>query len=313
MTSDRPPAMIALDWGTSSLRAYLLDSRGRALASKRAEKGVMQVEQGGFAAVFDEITGPWRQRWPDVPAIAAGMIGSSEGWVQAPYVPCPAGLGELAAALTVVPEVNLVVMPGVVQTGEAANLMRGEEAQIVGALALQPELQASARLVLPGTHSKWVDVTDGRIMAFTTYMTGELFAVLRNHSILGRYARAGTPDPATGRAAFLRGVDAARGSEGIAPLLFSARAKVLIGALAPEESLDYLSGLLIGDELRSALAEPARSLVLIGDPSLCERYALALARFGISDVDAVEEAAIAGFWRTALAAGLVNDEAKEDL
>ena len=301
---DTSPALVALDWGTSSLRAYLLDGSGRMIESAREPKGIMQVEAGGFAKVFDEITRAWLGRCPGLPAIAAGMVGSAQGWVEAPYLPCPASPDDLAGALVQAPGRRLWIVPGVLQPGDRPDVMRGEETQVAGALALRPELAADARIVLPGTHSKWARVCNGRIESFTTYMTGELFAVLRDCSILGRTA--GSGPGRDGDAAFLRGVDAARGADGIAPLLFSARALVLTGGIAPEDALDYLSGLLIGDELRSALAEAGAAPRLIGEPALAARYARALARFGLDGADTIPDTAAAGLWRIAAAAGIVK-------
>ena len=301
MAETSEPALVALDWGTTSLRAWLLDGRGRVLDSARAPRGVMQVEHGDFAGALGDVTAAW----PSLPAIAAGMIGSAQGWVEAPYLPCPASPGELAGALVQAPGRQLWIVPGVLHRGDRPDVMRGEETEIAGALALRPELDADTRLVLPGTHSKWARVTAGRIASFSTYMTGELFAVLRDHSILGR-AAAGSGPGGDGDAAFLRGVDAAREADGIAPLLFSARALVLTGGIAPADALDYLSGLLISDELRSALAEPGGAPLLIGEPALCARYARALARFGVDGAEAIPNAAVAGLWCIASAAGIVS-------
>jgi 2-dehydro-3-deoxygalactonokinase len=306
---DTLPALVALDWGTSSLRAYLLDGSGRVIESAREPRGIIQVEAGGFDEIFDGIAGAWLRRHPKLPAIAAGMVGSAQGWVEAPYLPCPAGPDDLAGSLVQVPGRRLWIVPGVLQPGDRPDVMRGEESQIVGALALQPELSADARIVLPGTHSKWTRVAAGRIGSFTTYMTGELFAVLRNHSILGRPAGSG---PGCDRdAAFLGGVDAARDADGIAPLLFSVRALVLTGGIAPGDALDYLSGLLIGDELRSALADPGATPRLIGEPALCARYARALARFGVDGAEAIPDAAVTGLWCIATAAGIAKSTKTE--
>ncbi|WP_282615003.1 2-dehydro-3-deoxygalactonokinase [Roseomonas gilardii] len=313
----RSPALIALDWGTSSLRAYLLGADGVVLDRRGAAQGIMQVADGDFAAAFEAVAGEWRRRWPDLESIACGMIGSAQGWVEAPYLPCPAGPEELAGGLVPVPGGALRVVPGVAQYGESPNVMRGEETQIAGALALNPALRARSLLVMPGTHSKWVTIGQGRIARFDTYMTGELFAVLRGHSILGRFAR-DTPKPAedaAADAAFLRGVRAVREGGHLAPLLFSARALVLTGGLRPELSLDYLSGLLIGEELLCGLRgqglDRAEGVVLIGDPALCRRYREALALFGVSEVREIEDAATAGLWRIATQAGLVAGTSRE--
>ena len=301
------PGLIALDWGTSALRAYLLDRGGAVLGSRSAALGIMQVADGDFAAAFAEVAGDWRARWPALRAVAAGMVGSAQGWVEAPYLDCPAGPEDLAGALAPVPGGTLLVIPGVAQRGAAPDVMRGEETQVAGALALRPALRTRCRLLLPGTHSKWVEVTDGRIARFRTFMTGELFGVLRAHSILGRFAAGhAPPGEPEGRDAFARGVGAAReGASGLAPLLFSARALVLTGGLRPEDSLDYLSGLLIGDELRCALPDgPREAIALIGEPDLCRRYRDALALFGVADAGLIENATPAGLWRVAAQAGL---------
>ena len=151
--------------------------------------------------------------------------------------------------------------------------------------------------MLPGTHSKWVRISDGRIQGFTTYMTGELFAVLRGHSILGRLA---DPAASAGTAVgpgFLRGVRVARDASGaLSSLLFSARSAVLAGDLPATESLDYLSGLLIGDELRWGLAAGEPPLAIVGDPTLGERYVAALREFDVGDVELLGDTSPAGLW-----------------
>jgi len=311
------PGLIALDWGTSSLRAYLMGADlgadmgagGAAVLDSRAEPwGVLRVPGGDFAAAFEQVTGPWRARRPGLKTIAAGMIGSAQGWVQVPYCSCPAGIDELAAALAPVRDGAMHIVPGIAQFGLSPDVMRGEETQIVGALEQHPDLAARSRLVLPGTHSKWVQVVGGKVHDFATYLTGELFAVLRDHSILGRPAEdAGRePDPAAAEAAFVRGVVAARSAaQGVAPLLFSARALVLAGRLTPEASLEYLSGLLIGEELRCGLTGDVRPLALVGDAVLCRRYAAALRLFGVEGTLVIDSAAPAGLWRIARRAGLV--------
>jgi 2-dehydro-3-deoxygalactonokinase len=302
------PTLIALDWGTSSLRAYLLGAGGVVLEERSEPLGIMKVVDRNFAGTYDAVTRDWRERWPNLNALASGMIGSAQGWVEASYARLPAGIDDIAHALVPVPGTSLHIVPGLMQTGDAANVMRGEETQIFGALKFAPELAARGELVLPGTHSKWVSLAKGKVARFETYMTGELFAVLRDHSILGAFARKGeTAQPRDAENAFLRGVDAVRNGNGRADqLLFSARALVLAGELDPACSLDYLSGLLIGAELASALEERRAAPVLVGDKALCARYRLAFSRFGLDEVGEIEGAAVAGLWAIALAAGLVN-------
>lgn len=301
--------LIALDWGTSSLRAYALGAGGCVLESRHRPWGILHLPEGGFPAALQGIAGDWLAAVPGLPVIAAGMVGSAQGWREAPYATVPADAQALAAQLLrfeALPGVPLQVVPGVRVGGARPDVMRGEETQIVGLLASQPALSTTARLVLPGTHSKWVQLDDGRIADFHTYLTGELFAVLREHSILGRPAReAGGGSPSD--VAFDAGVAAVRdGAEGGAtPLLFSVRTRVLAGLLPAAHSLDYLSGLLVGDELRCAL--PARQdapLWLVGDAALVARYRRALQLFGREARVAAADAAAQGLWQVALRAGL---------
>ncbi|HET7313554.1 2-dehydro-3-deoxygalactonokinase [Salinisphaera sp.] len=304
--------LIALDWGTSSLRAWLLADNGEAIDTRTARRGIMQVADDAFAAAYREIIGDWIAVHGDLPVLACGMIGSRGGWAEAAYVDCPAELCALAGRLLKVEAdpVPLYIVPGVMQqAGEGAlpDVMRGEETQVLGALAVAPELAERGLLVLPGTHCKWVHIADHRLAAFSTYMTGELFAVLRKHSILGKPI--GRNESAIDTEAFDFGVDSARaaGTAGLAAALFSTRSRMLAGELAAEATPDYLSGLLIGDELRSALAglERVPPLRLIGDDALCGRYRRALARFDIDDAAEIPDAARSGLWRIAEAAGLL--------
>jgi 2-dehydro-3-deoxygalactonokinase len=247
--------------------------------------------------------------------MAAGMIGSRQGWREVPYVDCPADLAGIAAGLLAFDTGcgTLHLVPGVMQRGALPNVLRGEETQVVGALALEPALADHSLLVLPGTHSKWVNICRGRIERFATYMTGELFAVLREHSILGRPAR--ESGPAAGEPiheeAFRRGLRIAResGSEGVASRLFTTRSLFLAGDLPAAQTLDYLSGLLIGEELRSVVAglggAACPPLVLIGEAALCGRYAEALKECGIDRLHILENTAPAGLWQIAGAAGLL--------
>jgi 2-dehydro-3-deoxygalactonokinase len=207
------------------------------------------------------------------------------------------------------------LVPGLENRGLHPDVMRGEETQIVGVLALQPHLGDRSLLVLPGTHCKWVTVEQERVTRFTTYLTGELFAMLRDHSILGRPAKeSGQPagPDALDQDAFVRGVHAVRdgGAAGVAPRLFSTRSLFLAGVLTAPQTIDYLSGMLIGEEIRSVLADLAGEscppLVLLGAPSLCERYRLALAESGIDTVNVMNETGPSGLWRIATAAGLVT-------
>lgn len=305
-------ALIALDWGTSSLRAQRLDTDGQTVETRTRPWGIMHTPNGDFASAFRTLVGDWREAWPDMPALACGMIGSRNGWREVPYVDAPADAAQLAAGLLHFDSGcgDLYLVPGVMQRGSLPNVLRGEETQVFGALQKCPELADHGLLLLPGTHSKWVTVRQGRLEHFSTYMTGELFAVLRDHSILGRPAR--DEAAATSAEAFQRGLAIARdaGPEGIASRLFTTRSLYLAEQIPAAHTLDYLSGLLIGEEMRSVVAslkgEHCPPLVLIGDPALCDRYQVALDFFALGESRHLEDATRAGLWHIAGAAGLVT-------
>ncbi|MGH8783355.1 2-dehydro-3-deoxygalactonokinase [Paraburkholderia sp.] len=311
-------ALIALDWGTTSLRAYLFDAHGNVIDTRASSAGIMNLprpaREGGFDDAFDAVCGAWLDLAPDVPVIAAGMVGSAQGWVEAPYVNAPADADAITAGIVRVAAARgtvVHIVPGVLERGDLPNVMRGEETQIFGALA-GDAMSDPALIGLPGTHAKWVVVQRGRIERFHTFMTGEVFAALSEHTILGRTMT--TPDrPDT--EAFLRGVNVARqrGEAGLLATVFSTRTLGLTGQLAGDRQPDYLSGLLIGHEiagLEAALAQQqttlaGRPLRLIGNEALCERYRLALAQFGCDDATLVKHATERGLWRMASEAGLV--------
>jgi 2-dehydro-3-deoxygalactonokinase len=232
------------------------------------------------------------------------MIGSRQGWVEAPYAPCPAGFDALARGLAWADTgaARLAIVPGVscVDASGVPDVMRGEETQVFGALDA-----ADGVCVLPGTHSKWVTVSGGRIETFATYMTGELFAVMREHSILGRLM---SVDAGHAPEAFRRGWETSLAGDGaLLHRLFGTRTLGLFGRLAPAEAPSYLSGLLIGDEVRAAARRHAGSTIaLIGDPVLCERYREVLAGSGIGARIAPPDAARIGLWRMAMESGLVD-------
>jgi len=306
-------ALIGLDWGTSSFRAYLLDHAGNALARRTAEAGILTVTDGDFAAILMAQVGDWLADHAGIPILASGMIGSRQGWHEAPYVACPADAAGLAAAIARAPmspdrEVHFV--PGVsIRTGAAPDVMRGEETQIVGAAVPSDGDQL---FVLPGTHSKWVLVRHGVIIWFATFMTGELFTALRDHTILGRTMSG----PAVGGAAFGRGVaagaDGAAAHGGLLRRLFGARTLALFDELSADKGPSFLSGLLIGAELREAMAMlPADAAtigpaIVVGRGDLAALYAEAMRQVGVETAAGVEDAAARGLWRIAAAAGLIG-------
>jgi 2-dehydro-3-deoxygalactonokinase len=297
-------ALVGIDWGTSAARAYRLDEGGRIVERRDLAVGIRHVRDGRFDAALAKLIAGWDTC---VPRIASGMIGSRQGWVEAPYVDCPASLTALGDRLARVPQDELVIVPGVITRDAAgiADVMRGEETQLLGAVGRDERVLA----VLPGTHSKWARVEHGRVVDFTTFMTGELYGVLIDHSMLGRLA--GNEPGRFIRDAFSRGVARGLADGELLHDLFGARTLALTSALRPEEVADWLSGLLIGREVAAARAWAQRAGVdashvrIIGTDALAERYELALADGGIVAARGIADAAAHGLWRIAVHAGIV--------
>jgi 2-dehydro-3-deoxygalactonokinase len=288
--------LVALDWGTSSLRAALLDGDGRAIEERSLPRGILNVAPGEFPAVFDAACGDWMRAGPAL-ALVSGMAGSRQGWLEAPYCACPAGFSDIAAHLAWVQAGRVAIVPGLCCEQQGVpDVMRGEETQVFGALSLL-EL-GEGLLVLPGTHSKWVRVEAGRIQSFATFMTGEFFALLRNHSILARTLP--EADGELDEAAFRRGVEHAGHSGNLLHAAFSARTLSLFERLPAQAMPSYLSGLVIGEELRSqqlqALREP---VVIIGAQALTQRYELGLQTLGVAARRVGSEASWRGLWAIA--------------
>lgn len=325
--------LIALDWGTTSLRAYKLAAGGVVLEQRALSSGIMQMPKtprvingrecaDGFELAFDEACGDWLDAQPDLPVIACGMVGSAQGWREAAYCETPANVANLGKSLQTVISLRgtvVHIVPGVIQRSRLPNVMRGEETQVLGVLQSLP-IEAGADLLigLPGSHSKWVDVVDGCITHFDTFMTGEVFAVLSEHSILGRTLKQGATFDAL---AFDRGVQVAQSTDGelgVLSTLFSARTLGLTGELSPTAQADYLSGLMIGHELAAlAIVQRRRrntpnlpSIILIGNAQLCARYSRALDACGFANVTLAEQATERGLWQLALAAGLIDSSSR---
>jgi 2-dehydro-3-deoxygalactonokinase len=264
------PALIAVDWGTSSLRGARLDEAGRVLEEKAAPLGILNVPNGDFAGVFTAQFSAWMTQ--GTLCLISGMAGSRQGWAEAPYVACPAGPDELARHLHWVERDRIAIVPGLSDTqGEVPDVMRGEEVQIFGAMRLAG--LADGVFVLPGTHSKWATVQGGRVTGFRTFMTGEVYGLFARHSILARTLDDAAP---LDEAAFRRGVARAGSGEGLLHNAFGVRALALLDRLSPAQSASYLSGLLIGEELAAQELPPGGEVIVIGAPALVARYALAL-------------------------------------
>ncbi len=276
---------IAGDWGTTHLRLALCDAEGVALES-RSGPGAAE-SAGQFAAIFGSLTADWDSQHGNLPAVLCGMVGSSLGWVQAPYLPCPARPEQIAAACTAIEDTPRIhVVPGLSCRNRfgAPDVLRGEETQLLGALTLVEELRTGPQLAcLPGTHTKWVVLQDGQVHDFFTAPTGELFAVLRDHSVLVRHSRETFETEA-----FQKGLAsvAAQPTTQILHRLFECRSRPLSSEWPATSASAYLSGLLIGSDVHGALrvlssAFAPRNVVLVGAPQLTQLYASACAAIGL--------------------------------
>ena len=324
-------ALIALDWGTSSLRAYAIAADGSMIGIRSEALGIMQVTNGDFHAALRQCCGDWLDAAPHATLIASGMIGSKQGWLEAPYCACPADAASIARAmvqLSMGDGRTLHIVPGVSFTDPHSgvpDVMRGEETQIIGALPAT----GSHLAVLPGTHSKWAWIESGAVVRFSSWMTGEVYAALSRHTILGRLMQA---DALHDTAAFARGVR--YGFEAPVELLhriFSARTLGLFGTLDAAALPSYLSGMLIGAEIggalgqargagvtdstdsmsgtsgasgtggRAAATHASTTITLIGSSALTARYNAALTLCGFTSQHGPEDAARLGLCALAAA------------
>ena len=297
------PNFVIADWGTSNLRIYRVDESGKVLDSRASGQGILHIQNRQFAAALEALCMDWRDQAGQQAILMAGMIGSRQGWREAPYARCPVRLADLAGLCVTLAGPHgwpVQIAPGVsmqrLLPGEPAlpqaDVMRGEEVQVFGAaelIGLHDDI-----ICLPGTHSKWVWLRDGAIAEFATFLSGELYAVLCQHTILGRLI----PEHATDNTkAFDRGLAVAWRSSGVLSALFSARADCLLELIEPSWVPSYLSGLLIGAELAELgpRLPPGASVVLIGSDNLIPWYQRALQQQGHpARTVSAREASIAG-------------------
>jgi 2-dehydro-3-deoxygalactonokinase len=298
-------ALIGVDWGTSNFRAFLLDRTGAILDRRGGPHGIMTVTDGKFGLVLTARIGEWLADGA-LPILMSGMIGSRQGWVEAPYVATPAGLSDLAPSLAPVPfeAADVRIVPGLrTEHDTRSDVIRGEETQVFGALA---HLGVDGgRFLLPGTHSKWVVVEQGKIVRFATYMTGEIFAAARDHTILGRLMH----DSTRSDEAFAKGValGAWPGAPGaLLSRLFAVRTAGLFSTLQAEELSDYLSGLLIGAEMADAVTADRHTVGIVASESLAERYHAAADILGVRADVVPSDCVAGGYLAVARAAGLIG-------
>jgi len=296
-------AFLACDWGTTNLRAWVIGEDGSVGPERGFDLGVSKLRPGEAAARFRDEVRP-AMNAHSLPALMAGMIGSTLGWTVVPYEDCPVGIDDLSWRLFRVDEPGppVRIVPGVKGRGLAGapDVMRGEETQVFGWLAADPERARGRKVVChPGTHAKWILIEDGRIVRFVTAMTGELFSLLSKHSVL-RTDGAGHDE-----AAFLKGLEAAGDGGALSARLFTVRARVVAGNAPAASSAGYLSGLLIGSDaaaLPGLLGIGTETPVeLVGEPELCRLYDKALTWLGyrtaVHDGDEAVLAGLKALWR----------------
>lgn len=304
---------IGVDWGTTNMRAWAFDSEGGIVDRRSSGDGILTVANKEFENTLMGCIGDWLESSQQIPIIASGMIGSRQGWVEIDYSHCPVHVAELIdhsdAQHRARSQLNLkcgnpvMFVGGVRYESEAGlpDVMRGEETQIAGLVATGS--QSAMTVVLPGTHSKWVEVDQQRIIKFDTYMTGELFAVLTTESILKHSVSCNDAQGATTRPvgeAFDQGVKAAEQTDGrFLNRIFHTRTLSLSGRLSPEQGWDYLSGLLIGSELREGFDKrrgTASKITLLGAGELVTRYARAFEILGQPIEVAPASTTVRGLW-----------------
>ena len=280
-----PEAMIAVDWGTTNRRAYVIGRNGELIDRFSDDQGVSAITAGNFPSAIADVRAKLGQR----AMLLAGMIGSNRGWIEAPYAACPAGLAELVAGVKRVSALDAVIVPGLHYSNKTRDdVMRGEEVQLLGAVVagLAPQNAVACH---PGTHAKWAKLQDGAIMAFRTVMTGELFALLKTHSILAenlrKPVRVGDP--------FAAGVRRSLDHGELTADLFGIRASSVLGRLADDDAGSYASGLLIGADIAAGLefAGGSEIIYLIGDPNLTTLYSAALREASRDSIEIDGEAA----------------------
>jgi 2-dehydro-3-deoxygalactonokinase len=294
--------MIGVDWGTSSFRAWRLDTDGGVLDRIAAPRGILTVEAGTFEAVLRELVGSWLEAGEDL-ILVCGMAGSRQGWKEATYLPCPADAAGLARALTPVEfaGARCFLVPGISARDAQGvpEVMRGEETKILGLLE---HLPPGRNVILsPGSHSKWAIVEDGTVLSFLSQFTGEAFAVLSTHTILARTLDKSAP---ADWGAFEDGLARARQPGGLLHHLFGMRTRGLFGELQDASAASYLSGILLGHEVAATLPEGTKHVFLVGDGGMMARYARALAHAGVATTEFPEETAAAGLWHIGQSLGL---------
>jgi 2-dehydro-3-deoxygalactonokinase len=283
------PAFLAVDWGTTNRRVYAIGADGGVLATERDDHGLLAIPPEAFADEVADI----RRRFSDAPMLCAGMVGSVRGWVEVPYVDCPAGLGHLAARLHWIEPGRTAIVPGLAMRDPGhPDVMRGEEVQLLGA-ATSGMAPDAALLCQPGTHCKWARIEEQRIAAFRTAMTGELFSLLKANSLLADFLQG----PVEDNPDFRDGVALARSGHALAAL-FGERAGVLLGVRASRHVAARVSGILIGEDVREQSLVPGETVYVLAEAALGSLYVAAIEEMGGKAVMlSSQEAFVAGIGR----------------
>lgn len=301
-SQENAPMCIAVDWGTSNLRAFLMDFNGNVFDQRSNDRGMLTLESEQFEHVLIDLLDDWVE--PDVPIFMAGMVGSRSGWQEVPYLPCPIHLDSLNSHLywvqTRLLKCDVAIVPGLKGFGVSGHhdVMRGEETQLLGALHWlreNNEINTNVLCCLPGTHSKWVPLYNDKVEQFSTSFSGELFARLSSESSLVK----GVPiSKEFNIDAFKKGLVTSQQAGGFLHHLFSVRSDYMCGALTAEEVRDYLSGVVIGHDVAELATLHKRNIdkvLVIGSSHLilCYQEALAFHQITSQCLDA-REASIRG-------------------
>ena len=292
-------SIVAVDWGSSQFRAYLLDANGSIIEKTKNSQGIFKAKESGYESVLYSACGRWFDHAPGLPVFMCGMVGSREGWIETEYLNCPISVDELGERLVRVPDFRdnpIFIVPGL-SSGVFAfmDVMRGEETQV---FSLPQEAYSGGIVCLPGTHSKWVSCTGSTINYFATFMTGELFSSIKTSSSIKPVIQHEDFD----QDAFKEGILLSRSPGGLSHHVFSIRSRLVAGETTCSAHASYLSGLLIGAEINAGLTlcPVEHSVTLIGNKSLLRQYDLAFSLFGVATTSmSSDQASVRGLWKLA--------------
>lgn len=301
----RDASIVAVDWGSSRFRAYLLDGNGGIIGKTESNLGIFKAGKSGFADVLFSSCGRWFDHVPGLPVFMCGMVGSREGWIETEYLACPITVADLGKRLVRIPDTQdnpIYIVPGISSDKYAfTDVMRGEETQVFG---LPRETCSEGITCMPGTHSKWVSFSGDTINYFATFLTGELFSSVKTSGSIRPVIQHENFD----EDAFREGIRLSRKPGGLSHHLFSIRSRLVAGESSCGAHASYLSGLLIGAEISAGLAlfSVEYKINLVGNTSLLPQYDLAFSMFDIATTSMLsDQASVNGLWKLAAVSGQV--------